>query len=411
MRAEPKIGKPNHTYWAAHQSHLSGQVVPRQRCLGHTDGAVQWTGTCLQRMSSVSSSQVPPSFWSWTLVMYVVCLCVVSWVVVVVVMGVVSRVGCLSLPAFQVALHRVPLRAILCRGGKGRPGREIPVLSVGSVRLWVCVVNKLHPRNKDTSSQQQQCRWTVIHDRHNSNGRPQVSPCSRESSRHTPRQMDITHMRMKQGSDSTNLCASEGGSKKKTVPPTPNIEAPCRKEVVVIASKLRQKRGRRRHSDGFMSGDGFLHSSSGTSPRFMVGGMADFFLSGLVRSDAVAMLFRDHTGPNRWHSGSSRIRNWKHTTQVRWLVPKGHPSQVPQPPHNVTRTMDLASAHLASSPPKDRVKMHVSVVSRTIQSNLGCPQDDYDYRKCSVRITWQMCWRSTSRGSRGRHCAQFWVWR
>ena len=49
-------------------------------------------------MSSVSSSSlVSSSFWSWASVVYVVCSCVVGWVVVVVLADVVGRAGCLSL--------------------------------------------------------------------------------------------------------------------------------------------------------------------------------------------------------------------------------------------------------------------------------------------------------------------------
>ena len=49
-------------------------------------------------MSSVSSSSlVSSSFWSWASVVYVVCSCVVGWVVVVVLADVVGCAGCLSL--------------------------------------------------------------------------------------------------------------------------------------------------------------------------------------------------------------------------------------------------------------------------------------------------------------------------
>ena len=52
-----------------------------------------------ERMSGVSSSSLaPPLSKSWASVVYVVCSCVVGWVIVVVVMGgVVSRVRCLGL--------------------------------------------------------------------------------------------------------------------------------------------------------------------------------------------------------------------------------------------------------------------------------------------------------------------------
>ena len=50
------------------------------------------------------SSSAPPSSWSCTLVVWVVCSCVVGWVVVVVVMEVAGRVGCLSLLA-KVVFH------------------------------------------------------------------------------------------------------------------------------------------------------------------------------------------------------------------------------------------------------------------------------------------------------------------
>ena len=49
-------------------------------------------------MSSVpSSSSVSSSFWSWPLVVCVVRSCVVGWTVVVVLVEVVGRAGCLSL--------------------------------------------------------------------------------------------------------------------------------------------------------------------------------------------------------------------------------------------------------------------------------------------------------------------------
>ena len=49
-------------------------------------------------MSSVSSSSlVSFSFWLCALVVYVVCSCLVGWAVIVVVIWVVGRAGCLSL--------------------------------------------------------------------------------------------------------------------------------------------------------------------------------------------------------------------------------------------------------------------------------------------------------------------------
>ena len=51
----------------------------------------------LRRRLFTPSSSGSPSSWSWTLVVYVVCSCVVCWVVEVVVMGVVGRVLCSSL--------------------------------------------------------------------------------------------------------------------------------------------------------------------------------------------------------------------------------------------------------------------------------------------------------------------------
>ena len=44
-----------------------------------------------------SSSLVSSSFWSFALVLYVFCSCVTGWVVVVVLVEVVGRAGCLSL--------------------------------------------------------------------------------------------------------------------------------------------------------------------------------------------------------------------------------------------------------------------------------------------------------------------------
>ena len=76
-------------------------------------------------MSSVSSSSsAPPSSCSRSSVACVVCPTVVD-LVVVVVKGVVNRIGCLSLQTHRVAFHGIPCQAILCRGEPSRVVREI----------------------------------------------------------------------------------------------------------------------------------------------------------------------------------------------------------------------------------------------------------------------------------------------
>ena len=67
--------------------------------------------------------------------MLVVWSCVVRWAVVVVVIGVVGRVGCLSLLLMKPLFHSIPCRAVFRRDEPGRVARDIVVVSVGSVWL------------------------------------------------------------------------------------------------------------------------------------------------------------------------------------------------------------------------------------------------------------------------------------
>ena len=85
-------------------------------------------------MSSVSSSSlVSSSFSSWASVVYVVCSCVVGWVVVVVLAEVVGRAGCLGLLLMKSAFRSIPLRAVFRRSEPHHVARQIVVVSVGSV--------------------------------------------------------------------------------------------------------------------------------------------------------------------------------------------------------------------------------------------------------------------------------------
>ena len=86
--------------------------------------------------SSLSSSLLPPSSWSRAAAVYVVCSCVVGWVIVVVVMGCGESCWFLESAAHTITVHRVPFRFILCRGEPDRVAREIVVVLAGKYALW-----------------------------------------------------------------------------------------------------------------------------------------------------------------------------------------------------------------------------------------------------------------------------------
>ena len=67
--------------------------------------------------------------------MLVVWSCVVGWFVVVVVIGVVGRAGCMSLLLVEVAFRGIPFHAVFRRGEPSHVTREVVDVTVVSICL------------------------------------------------------------------------------------------------------------------------------------------------------------------------------------------------------------------------------------------------------------------------------------